>query len=129
MMQYLTARYVDGGRGDGQYDCWGLSRAVRHDVYGKSLLPEYAGCSRHTPIALARGAESEIATALQQIDNPVPGCMVGVFASGICVHVAVAIGDNGHVRVMDITAQTGTSIYSISDFERLYYGREIRYYD
>lgn len=129
LVDYLTARYKDGARGeDGYYDCWGLTRDVRHFVYGKPRLLEFAGANRFTPITLAKAANKQTAQ-LEPLLKPVVGAVIGVYKKDICHHVAVAVENNGKIEVLDINPQTGVRLSTLKDFTARFYGHEVRFYD
>lgn len=129
LMGYMLTKYKDGARGEnGLYDCWGLARHVRHFVYGKSLLSEFAGVDRFVPKSLAKSCKEQIKT-LKEIKTPVAGAVVAVYKKGLCVHVAVCVENNGEIEIMDTNPATNTQVFSIPRFIRPYGECEIKYYD
>lgn len=96
--KYLLARYADGGRGeivDGveRYDCWGLTRTARVDLYGRRLLASRGGKCHHN---LDMRTERYIAQAkdMQEIPRPVPGAIIAVLTrGGSLTHVALIVHD------------------------------------
>ena len=129
LMGYMLTKYKDGARGEnGQYDCWGLARHVRHFVYGKSLLSEFAGVDRFVPKTLAKSCKEQIKT-LQEIKTPVAGAVVAVYKKGLCVHVAVCVENNGEIEIMEANPQSGVHVISIDRFKRQYEALEIKFYD
>src|SRR5690606_20166856 len=94
--RYLTAVYKDGARGevvDGQllYDCWGLARAARVELYGRKLLASRAGEYLHDPEGFT-AHDREQAAEMVEIPEPVPGCVVAVLRrrSGHSINVCLA---------------------------------------
>lgn len=122
--KYLTEyRHKFGCRGEnGLIDCWGLTRLARHELYGKPLLPSFKdktdindGYIEHAPF-------------MQRLKTRVDGAVIAVIKYGICVHVALAVGDN----VLEIK-RTGQRARLImwKDFIKQYPAPiwEIRFYD
>lgn len=129
LIDFLEVKYRDGARGEnGFYDCWGLTRAVRHKVYKKPLLQEFAGISRFTGLSLARAA-IKVTSGLKQIEEPIAGAVVGVYKGRICHHAAVVIENAGKLCIMDLSPQGSVKIHTIDSFKRFYSNYEIRYYD
>lgn len=95
--RYLSYQYKADARGDGGFiDCWGLTRLARHELYGKPLLPSHGHAS------LAAGtmhtAYEQQAQTMRQCERG-EGVIVAVLRRGICMHVALMVGDN---RVLEI---------------------------
>ena len=128
LTEYLMCEYKDGSRGEGgYYDCWGLVRHVRHFVYGKSMLHEYAGVDRFAPITLAKCGADQV-RELEEIDTPRAGAIVTVCRKRLCTHVAVCVENNSTIEIMEANP-SGIQILPLQRFVQQYYQREIRFYD
>jgi len=113
---YLFARYVDGARGEGgAFDCWGLAREVRHEIYGKRLLPSW-GHIRNTMPRAFTDAYTEQAKELEECP-PEPGALAMVFTGRLMLHVGVVVELEGRLAVLDISAQHGPRWQRIPAFE------------
>lgn len=95
--KYLNCHYKSGARGevvDGivYQDCWGLTRAVRAEVYGRGWLPDFAQArySRKGSVQQAYGEQSQ---AMQRCERT-EGAVIAVLRRGVCIHVAVMVGGN-----------------------------------
>lgn len=129
LLEALQAPYKDGARGeDGFYDCWGLARKVRAEVYGKSLLLELAGANRFD-LKDMQNCYKEQTAKLKIIKEPVAGAIVGVIKKGLCVHAAVIVENNGKLCVLDTNPITNSKIYSLTDYQQKFFNAEIIYYD
>lgn len=122
--QYLFARYVDGGRGEAvrgvrEFDCWGLSCAVRQEVLGLPPLPDAGVISRHR---LRESAKSYLLYAeLMPEGPPIPGALAAVMSGELCTHVGVVLELDGMLAVLEINPKSGCRWLRIADFERTYY--------
>ncbi|MBF0675597.1 hypothetical protein [Pseudomonas sp.] len=117
--RYLRATYRDGARGPDEYDCWGLARAVRHEVYGCRLLPSWGHVRHDMPREFTRAYRNE--SAAMQECAPEPGAIAAVFRGQIVVHVGVVIEVDGGLAVFDIRdISTSPRWQRIHDFESRY---------
>lgn len=119
LTKYLSATYEDGARGPGRYDCWGLVRAVRHEVFGLPLLPSFGAVRNTMPAAFTRAYEEQ--AALMEECQPEPGAIAAVFRGRIVIHVAVIIEVDGALAVLEIrNDRTSARWLRIPDFESRY---------
>lgn len=119
--RYQLARYKDGGRGNGAYDCWGLVRAVLHEQYGKPLLPSFGHVSpddKQSMTALAEGIMSIVVPC-----EPAESAIAAAYVGRLLVHVGVVIGVD---RVLHASRKHGICINSYRDFARL--SGNVRYF-
>lgn len=117
--KYLNATYEDGARGPARYDCWGLVRAVRHELLGLPLLPSFGAVRNTMPAAFTRAYEEQ--AALMEECQPEPGAIAAVFRGRIVIHVAVVIEVDGALAVLEIrNDRTSARWLRISDFESRY---------
>lgn len=117
--KYLNATYEDGARGPARYDCWGLVRAVRHELLGLPLLPSFGAVRNTMPAAFTRAYEEQ--AALMEECQPEPGAIAAVFRGRIVIHVAVIIEVDGALAVLEIrNDRTSARWLRIPDFESRY---------
>ena len=117
--KYLNATYEDGARGPDRYDCWGLVRAVRHELLGLPLLPSFGAVRNTMPAAFTRAYEEQ--AALMEECQPEPGAIAAVFRGRIVIHVAVVIEVDGGLAVLEIrNDRTSARWLRIPDFESRY---------
>lgn len=121
--EYLGSAYVDGGRGEvvdcvRRYDCYGLARAVRHEVYGLPMLPAWGLATRHD-LRLSASCYREQIAQLAEC-RPQPGALAAVLRGRLCTHVGVVVELDGLLAVMDTHAHTGPRWMRLADFERKY---------
>lgn len=119
LSKYLSATYEDGARGPDRYDCWGLVRAVRHELLGLPLLPSFGAVRNTMPAAFTRAYEEQ--AALMEECQPEPGAIAAVFRGRIVIHVAVVIEVDGDLAVLEIrNDRTSARWLRIPDFESRY---------
>ena len=119
LSKYLSATYEDGARGPDRYDCWGLVRAVRHELLGLPLLPSFGAVRNTMPAAFTRAYEEQ--AALMEECEPEPGAIAAVFRGRIVIHVAVVIEVDGGLAVLEIrNDRTSARWLRIPDFESRY---------
>lgn len=119
LSKYLSATYEDGARGPDRYDCWGLVRAVRHELLGLPLLPSFGAVRNTMPAAFTRAYEEQ--AALMEECQPEPGAIAAVFRGRIVIHVAVIIEVDGALAVLEIrNDRTSARWLRIPDFESRY---------
>lgn len=116
--RYLETRYKDGGRGPDEYDCHGLVRAVRHELFGKPLLPSYGAISPQDKRSMTRIAAAE-AAALAPC-GPQPGAVAICFQRQLCLHVGIVVELDGRIGVLEAHHTRGVGWRPIRSFEREY---------
>ena len=132
--RYLSARYRDGARGEnGYYDCWGLSRAARVELYGRQLLNSRGGEYQKDPDGFTARYHEQISEMIE-ISSPVPGSVAAVLRKGvICCHVALVVHDINKtglgLHVIDINPGRGVRLFPLFLFEEENKLRTIKYYD
>ena len=133
MIKYLTSTYRDGGRGHNrEYDCWGLARAIRHEVYGRTLLPERPGPHRLNTLEYQRNYRSQI-KELKVVENPTPGCLIAVLNSRVCEHVALVVDDiqgtGLGLHAIETNPVGGVLLQPLRDFLKKNGNRKVIFYD
>lgn len=123
---YLAADYEDGARGPDRYDCWGLVREVRHERYGKRLLPSWGDVRNTMPREFTEAYRAE--AAAMELCDPEPGAIACVFRGALMLHVGVVIEMEGRLEVLEINPKTGARRRRVQDFEAPY-ARVVYYRD
>ena len=121
--KYFTATYEDGARGQvvgGRYllDCWGLVLAIRQEVLGLPVLPDFGPVDRHRLRESTR-SYGKCADYMPE-GPPVPGAIAAVIHGGLCTHVGVVVHIDGELRVFEINEVAGVTNMRLIDFERSY---------
>ena len=122
---YLDVRYRDGARGevvDGvvEHDCWSLARAVRHEVYGKPLLPSWGHVRNTMPREFARAHEAVASECLEEC-VPEVGAVAAVLRGRLVTHVGVVVEIDGRLAVLDIRGDGLPVRWQwVADFESRY---------
>lgn len=119
LTKYLSATYEDGARGPDRYDCWGLVRAVRQELFGLPLLPSFGAVRNTMPAAFTRAYEEQ--AALMEECRPEPGAIAAVFRGRIVIHVAVVVEIDGALAALEIrNDRTSARWMRLPDFEASY---------
>lgn len=132
--KYLMASYRDGARGeDGEYDCWGMARVARVELYGRQLLDSRGGEYQHDPVGFTARYREQIAEMVE-VEKPMPGSVVAVLKKKkICTHVALVVHDiNGTgmgLHILDINPGRGARLIPLFRFLEENKLRTIKYYD
>ena len=103
--KYLTAKYVDGGRGPECYDCWGLVREVRSEHLGMRLLPAFGSLRNTDPRSFTRAYESE-SHRMEECQSE-HGAIAAVLHGKVCVHVALVLEHQGELWILEINPVRG----------------------
>ncbi|QQE90855.1 hypothetical protein [Azotobacter chroococcum] len=103
--------------GPDAYNCWGLARSVRHEVYGLPLLPEYG---RHVQASPQAQRDYRFQADLLEECRPEPGAIAAVFRGQLCIHVGVVIEVEGRLAVLETNQLSGCRWLRVPDFERRY---------
>lgn len=139
IQRYLNARYRDGARGeimDGveYFDCWGMTRAARVELYARQLLPSRGGEYQNDPDGFTAHYRSQVAEMVE-VAEPVPGCVIAVLRRrlGICSHVALVTHDINRtglgLHVLEINPGQNARLLPLYRFRELYSLRVLRFYD
>lgn len=111
---YLDAVYVDGGRGDGQYDCWGLVRAVLHEQFDTPLYRSFGSVEPRNKTLLTSSAQ-KIMKQFTPIDGPQAGAVACGYIGRRIVHIGVCVRADGFLKVLH--AHTlGVRLNTVRDF-------------
>lgn len=118
--QFLSTRYVEGGRGPEAYDCYGLVRAARVALYGARLLPECADAKPGLVPVITREV-ARVAKDYHMNDAPpAPGHVATAWHGRVCVHVGLVVEANGGLRILETDKPSGPCLTRIGQFESRY---------
>lgn len=115
--KYMLFQYKPGARGeDGFIDCWGLTRLIRHEVYGHPMLPSWAEARYSRPGSVDDAYQRQTRNMVEVKARP--GAVAMVLRRGVCIHVALVIDDKS---VIDISRKgSRPRITKLSDWLRDY---------
>lgn len=118
--RFLTTRYVEGGRGPNEYDCYGLTRDARVELFGLPLLPECADAKPGLIPVITREV-ARVARERRMSDaSPAPGHVATAWHGRACVHVGVVVWVNGGLRILETDKPTGPCLTRLDQFEGRY---------
>lgn len=115
--KYLKTRYLRGGRGPVDYDCWGLVRAARTDLFGHPLLPLLSGAvpgnlrattKAHADVCALHGFREVPARA---------GAIAEGWAATLCVHVGLVVEVDGRLLILETDDPGGPCLTPINRFQ------------
>lgn len=115
--KYLSAPYEDGARGPLAFDCWGLCRSIRAEVFGFSLLPTLGAVGRNK-LRSNTAAYRELKNGMEEC-RPEPGAIAAAFRGEYLEHIGVIVHLDGQLKVLD-TNPGGPRIRPVRDFESCY---------
>lgn len=115
--RYLDATYEDGARGPARFDCWGLVRAVRHEVFGLPLMPSWGYVRNTMPREFTRAVNQE-ADAMERCD-PEAGAIACIWRGDICIHVALIVEVDGRLHGLEMKP-AGATIKPLRRFQDQY---------
>lgn len=114
-----SVKYVDGGRGPVNYDCWGLVREARHMHCGKVLLPSWGEIRNTQPREFTKAYAAE-AEGMEEC-QPEHGAIAAVFMHRVCIHVALVVEVPGDgLWCLEINPKKGVSFQRVLDFQHQY---------
>ncbi|MCY1424513.1 hypothetical protein D9M71_402600 [compost metagenome] len=102
-----------------EFDCWGLTCAVREEVLQLPALPDFGLVSRLSLRESAR-AYQRYAEHLPA-GPPVHGAIAAVLSAHLCTHVGLVLEIDGRLGVLEINPGESPRWMPVLDFERLYY--------
>lgn len=115
--KYMRAPYREGARGPIAFDCWGLCRAIRHDLFGLDWLPSLG--------SVGKGKIRENTKAYRDLRNsmeecpPEPGAIAAVLRGKSLLHVGTVLRIEGRLKVLD-TNPGGACLRTTGEFEADY---------
>lgn len=115
---YLAARYQPGGRGPAVFDCWGLVRAVRHEVFGLPLLPSWGEIDPDDKRRLTHACATEAKRFTP--GAPAVASIATVWRGSLCIHVGIVVEINSRLAVLETGKRIGTRWLHLDDFEAQY---------
>lgn len=125
--QYLTTRYVKGGRGPVDLDCYGLVRLARAELFGRRLMPLCAEARPGDLRSITRAVQEVAGLQGMQPADPTPGAVATAWRASLCVHVGLVVEADGRRWVLETDEPTGPCITPLSKFESRY--SRVIYYD
>lgn len=114
----LQTRYVRGGRGPMDVDCWGLVRMARVGLFGRPLLPAFSDIAP----ADKRGLTAACLTVRDdggfREASAHPGSIATAWAGRLCVHVGIVIEADGRIWVLETDEGTGPALTQLVAFKK-----------
>lgn len=118
--QYLQTRYVKGGRGPFDCDCWGLVRMARAELFGRGWLPSFSQISPDDKGGLTQACEQVRLGGGFIAVRARPGAIATAWAARLCVHVGIVVEADGRLWILETDQGSGPCLTSIPAFEARY---------
>lgn len=125
--QFLKTRYVRGGRGPVEYDCWGLVRSARCALFGRQELPALVDATPGNLRAITRAHGDVSALHGFQVVPPRLGTIATAWMASLCVHVGLVVEADGRMLILETDEPTGPCLTSINRFQARY--TRVLFYD
>ncbi len=123
----LATRYVKYGRGPDEYDCWGLVRIARAELFARGWLPSYAQIDPQDKPSLTKAAaQVRELGGFVEVDIR-SGAIATAWRARLCVHVGIVVEADGRLWVLETDQGTGPGLARPNNFERRY--SQVIYYD
>jgi len=123
--RFLATRYLKGGRGPVDVDCYGLVRLARVELF-KPWMPLCVDASPGDMRAITKAVSEVAAMANMRETVAMPGSIATAWRASLCVHVGIVAEADGRLWVLETDEPTGPCLTPISDFERRY--TKVAYY-
>lgn len=107
MRQFLQTRYVRGGRGPVDYDCWGLVRDARSALFGRALLPTLQDARPGELRGITRAVDQVIALHGFAPCAPRAAAVATAWRASLCVHVGLVVEVDGRLRILKPMSPVG----------------------
>lgn len=121
LTDYLNTRYRKGGRGPTYYDCWGMTRAAFHSLFGGEMLPT---CADALPGSISAITKSVRNVAREHAMTPQtqvrPGMIATCWHGRACVHVGLVVEADGRLWVLETDDPIGPVLTRVAEFEDRY---------
>lgn len=118
--KYLKTRYKRGGRGPVDFDCWGMTRAARTEVFSRLLLPVLEGAAPGNLRAITKAHDQ---VCLMHGFHEVParaGAIAEGWIASLCVHVGLVVEVDGRLMILETNEPNGPCITQINRFQAKY---------
>lgn len=94
--------FLDKGRGEGGFDCWGLARAVLAEQFGVEGLPDYSDAysGARNRDSVTRAVRAGLSDGWAQVAEPREGDLIILRLAARPWHCAVAVGDGWMIHVL-----------------------------
>lgn len=115
--QYLKTRYKRGGRGPVDYDCYGLLRDARTQLFECPLLPLLSSAPPGALRAITR-AHSVVCSmhGFREVAAQ-PGAIAEGWVASLCVHVGLVVEVDGRMLILETDDPGGPRLTQINRFQ------------
>ncbi|WP_095169194.1 C40 family peptidase [Pseudomonas sp. Irchel 3H3] len=115
--KFMRAPYREGARGPIAFDCWGLCRVIRHDLFGLPWLPSLGSVGKDK-IRENTKAYRSLRVSMEECP-PEPGAIAAVLRGEALLHVGTVLHIEGRLKVID-TNPGGACLRTTGEFEASY---------
>lgn len=124
--KYIHVPYVNGGRDiKTGLDCYGLTRLIRNEAFGRPLMPLLNGLDADdkgdVTLSYAQLVGSYKEVELQQ------GAIACAFLGKRLMHIGAVVDVDGRTKIIETNKNTGVTLSSPAQFAAHY--TVVKYYD
>ena len=123
----LNTRYVRGGRGPVDADCYGLVRMARVGLFDRSLLPSFADIPPEDKKGLTIACLAVRDDGGFSAVPAIPGAIATAWTGRLCVHVGIVVEADSRIWILETDEGTGPVLTRPGLFEKRY--ARVTYYD
>ena len=117
----LKTKYAHQAQSEGEYNCWGLVRLARKELFNRPDLPSHSDINATDKRRLSTAAAEVIDGYLIEIDEPREGAIVAAYQGRLCVHVGIIISVDNRLVVLETDTPTGPVLTRLETFVVRYY--------
>lgn len=124
--EYMKTKYVPGGRGPLEFDCWGLVRQARKDLFDGATLPD---CASTLPGDI-NGLTREVGSVTKDCNltevKMIAGAIATAWRGKLCVHVGLVVHADGRHWILETDVKSGPCLTRPEVFAARY--SNVRFY-
>lgn len=120
LADFLKTKYVAGGRGPVEFDCWGMTRTAKHALFGGALMPTCAAARPGLLPVITRTVAAVANECGMHVAGPAPGHVATAWRGRVCVHVGLVVKTDTGLRILETDEPTGPCLTRIRNFEERY---------
>lgn len=127
LQDLLNSRYVRGGRGPVDLDCYGLVRLARVYLFGKPMLPRVGQALPGDFRAITHAVDSVAWDGGLLLSAARPGAIATAWRASLCVHFGILIDIDGRLMVLETDDPMGPCLTTLKHFTTRY--TRVLFYD
>lgn len=118
LQDYIGTPFMHKGRDYPNFDCWGLARDARANLFGGRELPAFADIAPSQKKALTKATQEIVLSGFVKESTPVAGALATAWLGGLCVHIGIVVTVDGRMWVLDTEDGHGGRLNTIEAFAK-----------